>query len=435
MAWQISAGQGRPEDEPKSLEWHLKAYEHDKLIAKSIAMLYEPSDKSSWLSAHLDPKVRGIVPDKATSEEWNRRWQGHLRERRMLAVAAGSYFDARELGEQFFAGKEGATQDYAEAMKWYLKAAELGDNWSCGQIAKMHLRGFGVPADVEKGLAWLDRQYAITYCEGTKVVDQGLIYHWVMRPVVEGYLDHLDEEALFAWLQARTRMYVPGCAALSGSYYGEGETAHLATHVCKVFNPHAFVKDPLKPSEKKVVEARAARITRLMDRQKAAMIALAESGDAAAQFWHAKTFKKYKGRAGRALKLLLSSAEQGFSPAQYEAGECHVRGDGAPVSEPEARKWFEQASLRGHVWAQRELLKVLSGTSFWGDRDDVVERKPDAQALFEGYAWHIVCDYEADLAEAWRKYNPERVHAAYLRASEIRAEMARHDPKQGSAAG
>ena len=172
-----------------------------------------------------------------------------------------------------------------------------------------------------------------------------------------------------------------------------------------------------------------------MERQQAAMIALAESGDAAAQFWHAKTFKKYKGRAGRALKWLLSSAEQGFSPAQYEVGECHVRGDGAPVSEPEARKWFEQASLRGHVWAQRELLKVLSGTSFWGDRDDVVERKPDAQALFEGYAWHIVCDNEADLAEAWRKYSPEKVHAAYQRASEIRAEMARHASPQATSAG
>lgn len=435
MAWQISAGQGRPEDEPKTLEWHLKAYEHDKLIAKSISMLYEPSDKTSWLSAHLDPKVRGIVPDKATSEEWNRRWQGHLREKRMLAVAGGSSSDARALGDQFFAGKEGAPQDYAEAMKWYQKAAELGDNWSCGQIAKMHLRGLGMPADLEKGLAWLDRQYAITYCEGTKVVDQGLIYHWVMRPIVEGYLDHLDEGALFAWLQARTMMYVPGCAALSGSYYGEGETAHLAAHVCKVFNPHVFVKEPLKQAEKKIVQARAARITRLMEKQKAAMIALAESGDAAAQFWQADQFKKYKGRAGRALKWLLLSAAQGFSPAQYQVGKCHIEGDGAPVSEPEARKWLEQASLRGHAWAQRDLINVLGGTCFWGDREEGVERKPDAQALFEGYAWCLACDYEASGAEAWRKYGPETVHAAYQRASEIRAEMARHAPKQGSAAG
>jgi TPR repeat protein len=172
-----------------------------------------------------------------------------------------------------------------------------------------------------------------------------------------------------------------------------------------------------------------------MDRQKAAMIALAESGDAAAQFWHAKTFKKYKGRAGRTLKWLLLSAEQGFSPAQYEVGKCHVEGDGAPVSEPEARKWLEQASLRGHAWAQRELIKVLGGTCFWGDREEGVERKPNAQALFEGYAWCLACDYEASGAEAWSQYGPEKVHAAYQRASEIRAEMARHAPKQGAAAG
>ena len=425
MAWQISAGRGRPEDELKTLEWHLKAYEHDKLISKSISMLYEPPGANGWLSAHLDPKVRGIVPDKATSDEWNLRWQGHLREKRMLAVAGGSASDARALGEQFFDGKDGLTQDYAEAMKWYLKATELGDNWACGQIAKMHLRGLGMPINLEKGFAWLDRQFAITYCEGTKVVNQGLIFHWVMRPIVEGYLDHLGEDELFAWLQVRTKVYQPGCGALSGSYYGESESAHLAAHVCKVFNPHVFTKEPLKSAERAIVEVRVSRINRLMERQKTSMAALAESGDAAAQYWHAKTFKKYKGRAGRTLKWLLASAEQGFLPAQYEVGESYIRGDGAPVSETEARKWLEQASLRGHVWAQREFIKVLNGTCFWGDRGDGVERKPDDKAQFEGYAWHIVCGYEKGEAEAWRKYTPGKVYAAYQRASEIRAEMAR----------
>ena len=425
MAWQISAGQGRPEDEPKTLEWHLKAYEHDKLIAKSISMLYEPSDKTSWLSAHLDPKVRGIVPDKATAEEWNRRWQGHLREKRMLAVAGGSSSDARALGEQFFAGKEGAPQDYAQAMKWYQKAAELGDNWSCGQIAKMHLRGLGVPADLEKGLAWMDRQYAITYCEGTKVVDQGLIYHWVMRPIVEGYLDHLDEEALFAWLQARTRMYVPGCAALSGSYYGEGETAHLATHVCKVFSPHVFVKDPLKPAEKKITQARAARIARLMARQEAAMTALADAGDAPAQFWYSKTFKRYKGRSGHAQKWLLKSAAQGFAPAQYEAAKAYVEGDGAPVSEADARKWYREAALRGHRWAQRELIGILADRCSWGDYDKGVVRKPTPADLFEGYAWAIATEQGLGEGKEWKDYDATKVLAACLKADEIRSEIAK----------
>jgi TPR repeat protein len=423
MAWAIKGGQGVPSDEDRTLEWHLKAYEHDKLMAKSISMLYEPSDPSSWLSKHLDPKVRGVVPDKAKSEEWNRTWQRHHRERRMLAAAGGAVHDARELGNLFLEGKDGAPQDYAEALKWFLRAAELGDDWSCGQIAKMYLHGLGVPVDIEKGLSWLDRQFAIVYCNGTKLVDHRLIFHWAMRPVVEGYLDHLDEDSLFAWLQARTRIYADECGALSGNYYGDSVAAHLAMHVCKAFRPHTSVRKELSPEEARIVDRRVGRISRLMERQKLSMIELAKSGHAPAQFWYADLFKKYKGRGGNALKWLLKSAEQGFSPAQYQAGHDYVRGDGAPVSEADARKWLLKASLLGHVWAQGELIRILSGTHIWGDYEKDIQHEPSSADLLEGYAWSIACDHRRDESKAWEKYSPEKVLAAYRRADEIRAEI------------
>jgi TPR repeat protein len=425
MAWTIAGGKGLPSDEDKTLEWHLKAYEHNKLMAKSISSLYEPSDPSSWLSKHLDPKVRGVVPDKAKSEEWNLIWQSHRRELRMLAAAGGADYGAKELGSLFLEGKEDAPQDYTEAMKWFLRATELGDTWSCGQIAKMHLRGLGMPMDVEKGLAWLDRQFAMTFCNGSKVIDHGVIYHWAMRPIVEGYFDHLDEDALFAWLQARTRIYVDECGAMSGNYYGESETAHLAVHVCKAFRKYTFLKEELKPDEQKIVDNRVGRITRLMERQKAGMIELAKSGDASAQFWYSKTFTKYKGRGGNSLKWLLKSAEQGFSPAQYEAGHDYVRGDGAPVSETDARKWFLKASLQGHTWAQDELIRILSGSQSWGDYDKDVQRKPTSADLLEGYAWAIACDQRRNESKVWGKYSPAKVLAAYRRADEIRTEISK----------
>ena len=423
MAWTIKGGQGVPSDEDKTLEWHLKAYEHDKLMAKSISMLYEPSDPASWLSKHLDPKVRGVVPDKAKSEEWNRTWQRHHRERRMLAAAGGSVCDAKELGSLFLEGKDGAPKDYTEAMKWFMRASELGDNWSCGQIAKMYLYGLGVPVDVDKGLSWLDHQFELVYCNGTKLIDHRLIFHWAMRPVVEGYLDHLNEDALFTWLQARTRIYADECGALSGNYYGVSDTSHLAVHVCKAFRKHTFVKEELKPDEQKIVERRVGRITRLMERQKAGMIVLAKSGDAPAQFWYSKTFTKYKARGGNALKWLLKSAEQGFSPAQYEAGHDYVRGDGAPVSETDARKWLLKASLQGHTWAQGELIRILSGNQVWGDYDKDVQHKPTSRDIQEGYAWSIVYGRRRDEAKIWSKYTPAKVMAAYRRADEIRREI------------
>jgi TPR repeat protein len=426
MVWMITGGQGVPSDEDKTLEWHLKAYEHDKLMAKSISMLYEPSDPSSWLSKHLDPKVRGVVPDKSKSKEWNQIWQRHHRERRMFAVAGGSVHDAKELGSLFLDGKDGAPQDYAEAMKWFLRATELGDNWSCGQIAKMHLRGLGMPMDVEQGLSWLDRQFGMTFCNGSKVIDHDLIYHWAMRPIVEGRLDHLDEEALFDWLQARTRIYADDCGALSGNYYGESETAHLAVHVCKAFRKYTSVKEELKPYEQKIVEYRVGRVTRLMERQKMGMIELAKSGDAPAQFWYSKTFIKYKARGGNALKWLLKSAEQGFPPAQYEAGHNYVRGDGAPVSETDARKWLLKASLQGHTWAQGELIRILSGSHIWGDYDKDIQHKPSSGDLLEAYAWSIACGHRRDESKVWTKYSPAKILAAYRRADEIRQEIRKH---------
>lgn len=228
---------------------------------------------------------------------------------------------------------------------------------------------------------------------------------------------------MFAWLQARTRIYADDCGALSGGYYGEGDSARIAAHVCKAFSEHVNVKGDLDKTERQIVERRVGRITRLMERQKAGMIELTKSGDASAQFWHSKTFTKYKARGGNALKWLLKSAEQGFSPAQYEAGHDYVRGDGAPVSETDARKWLLKASLQGHTWAQGELIRILSGNQVWGDYDKDVQHKPTSRDIQEGYAWSIVYGLWRDDAKIWSKYTPAKVMAAYRRADEIRREI------------
>lgn len=424
MAWTISAGKGVPSDEDKTLEWHLKAYEHDKLVAKSLSMLFLPADPSSWLSKHLDPKVRGVVPDKAKSEEWNRVWQGHIIHRRMLEVAGGSAMTAKSLAELYLNGSEGVEKDHAEAMRWLVKAYELGCNWSPGQIAKMYLHGQGVPVDVSKGLEWLDRQYASVCCEGTKIPDQGLIFHWAMRPVVEGYLDGLDEDELFVWLQKRTKAYVPDCGALQGSYYGDSESARIASHVCKAFVPHAHVQGELNAADRRSVDRRVGRITRLMKRQEAAMIESAKAGDPVAQFWLSRNFERYKFRAGRALQWLLKSAEQGFSPAQFKAGKAYVEGDGAPVSESDARKWFLKAAYQGHTSAQLELIGVLNGSQFWGDHADKVERKPSKADILEAHAWRIASGKRMH-GRSWSEgFSAKQLLAAYRRADEIRAQLA-----------
>ena len=220
--------------------------------------------------------------------------------------------------------------------------------------------------------------------------------------------------------------FEPACAALSGGY-DLTESSAAANYVCKAFRPDVFVKGKLDEATRKVVGIRVKRIKRLLARQSAAMVARAEAGDAPSQFWHAAFFNRYKNRSGMALRWLLKSAVQGYSPAQHEVAKAYADGDGAPVSVDEARRWFKAASLSGHTWAQREYFAVLSGNYEWGDCAKAPKRIASKDDLFEAYAWFIATQEWPSYDEDGLKYSPEQVLAAYRRADEIRREIAIKD--------
>lgn len=422
MSCLINRGEGEPGDVENLHGWYLKALEHDKSIAKLICNGSEPMT-ADWFSGRADPAVTGIVPRAESIKAWNRVWSESRQDRNGTSLDGMSAEAAKRLGDLHYRGKSGSEPDYVEAEKWYLCAAGRGCQWSMGQLAKMYLKGLGVARDAAKGFAWLDRQFAVVFCNGTRIVDQRILFHWALRPIVEGHLDHLDEEQLFAWLQARTHASEPACAALSGGY-DLTESSAAANHVCKAFRPDVFVKGKLDEATRKVVSIRVKRIKRLLARQEAVMIARAEAGDAPSQFWYAAFFKRYKNRSGMALRWLLKSAEQGYSPAQHEVAKAYADGDGAPLSVDEARRWFKAASLSGDTWAQGSYIQVLAGTYYWGDYPKTPERLPSKEDLFEAYAWFIATEERANESEAWLKYSPEQVLAAYRRADEIRRQIA-----------
>ncbi len=417
MTCMINRGEGEPGDAAELHGWYLKAYRHDESVAKMIADKHEPAESFSGI-----PGTEAAAA-AADVSEWNQIWMARHQERRDTCAVSSPIEGYKNSGDFFFRGKEGATPDYVEAEKWYLRAGEGGCQWSMGRLAKMYLNGLGLARDAAKGFEWLDRQFAVVFCNGTKIVDQRLIFHWALRPIVEGHLDHLDEDQMFAWLQARTHAFEPSCAALSGGY-DLTESSTAANYVCKAFRPDVFVKGKLDEATRKVVSIRVKRIKRLLARQNAAMVARAEAGDAPSQFWYAASFKRYKNRSGMALRWLLKSAEQGYSPAQHDVAKAYADGDGAPVSVDEARRWFKAASLSGDTWAQGSYIRVLAGTYYWGDYPKAPERVPSKEDVFEAYAWFIATEERANESEAWLKYSPEQVLAAYRRADEIRREIA-----------
>jgi len=424
MSCLINRGEGEPGDVDNLHGWYLKALEHDKSIAKLICKRSEPMT-ADWFSGRADPAATGISPRAESIDAWNRVWSESRQDRNGTSLDGMSAEAAKNLGDLHYRGKSGSEPDYVEASKWYLCAAGRGCQWSMGQLAKMYLNGLGVARDAAKGFDWLDRQFAVNFCNGTRIVDQRLLFHWALRPVVEGHLDYLDEEQLFAWLQARTHAFERSCAALSGGY-DLSESSAAANHVCKAFRPHVFVKGKLDEATRKVVSVRVKRITRLLARQEAVMIARAEAGDAPSQFWYAALFKRYKNRSGMALRWLLKSAEQGYSPAQHEAAKAYADGDGAQLSVDEARRWFKAASLSSDTWAQGPYIQVLAGTYYWGDYPKAPKRSASKEDLFEAYAWSIATEERTNESAVWLKYSPEQVLAAYRRADEIRREIETH---------
>jgi TPR repeat protein len=417
MTCMINRGEGEPGDAAKLWGWYLKAYGHEVSVAKMIADMSSPAEQFAGF-----PSASVVGADVAHAK-WNKIWKASHQERRDSCAVSRTFEGYKNNGDMYFRGQDGGAPEYAEARKWYLRAATGDCQWSMGQLAKIYLNGLGVPRDTTKGLAWLDRQFSTVYCNGTKIIDQRLIFHWALRPIVEGHLDHLSEDQLFDWLQARTYAFAYDCGALSGNY-DLTENAVAANHVCKAFRPDLSVAGKPDEATRKLVSDRVKRITRLLARQEAAMIARAEAGDAPSQFWYSAFFTRYKKRNGIALRWLLKSAEQGYAPAQYEVAKAYADGDGAPVSVADARKWFQAASINGHTWAQGEYIRVLAGTYCWGDYPDTPKCVPSKEELFEAYAWSIATEERTNESDAWLKYSPEQVLAAYRRADEIRRDVA-----------
>jgi TPR repeat protein len=412
MTCMINRGEGEPGDAAKLWGWYLKAYGNEVSVAKMIADVSAPAEHFSRFSS------ASVAEAAADLAKWNKIWKASHQERRDVCAVSRTFEGYKNQGDMYFRGKDGGAPEYAEARKWYLRAAAGDCQWSMGQLAKIYLNGLGVPRDATKGFAWLDRQFSTVYCNGTKIIDQRLIFHWAVRPIVEGHLDHLDEEQLFDWLQARTLAFAKDGGAFSGNYEFT-ENGVVANHVCKAFRPDLSVAGKLDEATCKAVSDRVKRITRLLAQQEAAMIARAEAGDAPSQFWYAAFFQRYKNRRGMALRWLLKSAEKGYAPAQYEVAKAYADGDGAPVSVTDARKWFQAASLNGHTWAQGEYIRVLAGTYCWGDYPKTPERAPSKEDLFEAYAWSIATEERTNESDAWLKYFPEQVLAAYRHADEI----------------
>ncbi len=113
---------------------------------------------------------------------------------------AGDRGAMRALAESYYAGREGAEQDYVKAAEWFRRLARLGDRRSQTSLGLMYARGYGVAKDLAQAHRWWNfaavqndpgAQYnlGLTYVQGEGVgVDYVRAVRWFREAARRGHV-------------------------------------------------------------------------------------------------------------------------------------------------------------------------------------------------------------------------------------------------------
>jgi uncharacterized protein len=114
-----------------------------------------PSKETSSLTL---PSVRSGLIARGRLDAEAIAWQGPesidpLAETRRLAEEGDEHARLKLAGA--YRSGDGVAQDYAEAMKWYRKAADAGSGWAAEHIGYLYYDGVGVQQDYAEAVKWL----------------------------------------------------------------------------------------------------------------------------------------------------------------------------------------------------------------------------------------------------------------------------------------
>ncbi len=142
-----------------------------------------------------------------------------LAETRLLAEWVGLADEQHTLATVYYKG-DGVTQDYAEALRWYRKAAEQGHADSQYQLAVMYDKGEGEPRDYAEAVKWyrhladqglVSAQYHLgtKYAEGLGVPQNyAEAYVWFSLSAASGYKEAIDKRDTYAAKLSREEISV-----------------------------------------------------------------------------------------------------------------------------------------------------------------------------------------------------------------------------------
>lgn len=163
-----------------------------------------------------------------------------------LRADAGDRTAMRALADAYYAGQDGAEQDFVKAADWYRRLAKTGDPRAQTSLGLMYARGYGVAKNLAEAHRWWNfaaaqndpgAQYnlGLTYVQGEGVdADPARAARWFREAARRGHvqaqynLGLLLHEGKGIARNAQEAYFWVRVAALQGDEYAERNLAALA---------------------------------------------------------------------------------------------------------------------------------------------------------------------------------------------------------------
>ncbi|MGA2177470.1 MAG: trypsin-like peptidase domain-containing protein [Verrucomicrobiota bacterium] len=331
------------------------------------------------------------------------------------------------LGLAYYLGI-GVGTNFAEAVKWWLKAAEQGEADAQIDLGVCYQNGQGVPQEYTEAVKWYRKaaeqanegsQYLLGWCyENGQGVPQDYTEaaQWYRKAAEQGNAAAQDElgqmyalgnglpldfaEAVKWFRKAAEQGYAPAQTRLGAAYSNGTAVATNLVEAVKWFGKAAEQGEPYGQYDLGLCYFNGQGVPQDYAEAVKLFRKAAEQGYAAAQSRIGYAYCIGMGvgiNFVEAVTWLRKAAEQGDAAAQSNLGWCYYNGEGVKQDYAEAAMWYRKAAEQGDADAQKFLLfcyDALVNSYFFG--------KGVTHDYAEGMKW---CRKAAEQGQAMAEVN------------------------------
>lgn len=292
IATMYETGKGVTQDNVRAMEWYQRAADagHGGAM-NNIGVIYLIGN--------------GVNVDYDMAAKWFQRGAEH-----------GCAESMSWLGLMHEAGSLGFTQDYAKAMRWYLKAANTGDGYAMNRVGWLYQNGLGVTQDYTKAMEWYQRGADAGDSDSKNNI--GYLYQY-------GLGAEQDYGKAMEWFQR---------AADAGNSSGMYNIGYLYQSGLGVEQDYGKAMEWY---------------------QKAA-----DAGDSDSMNGIGYLYQHGLGVAqdyGKAMEWYQKAADAGNSTAMFNIAYMYEHGEGVPANQSTAMEWYQKAADAGDEDAKAKLAQ------------------------------------------------------------------------------